>query len=266
MQLREPNKSFYEFFHPIGKGGYGRVWKVQHKRTLKLFAIKVLSKPKIIDKQFERNIKFERDLLASLNSESYANNNYTAITKLYFAFQDHENLYMAFDLYSSGDLRYNIYKCKRFSETQASNWILILNLEFFAACIITGLEYLNMRGIVHRDLKPENIMFDCDGYPYIIDFGIANLYKSNVCRETSGTPGYMAPEVLKGLPHDCCADYFSFGIILYELLIGDRPYQSDSKNAYMQDLLSFQAKVPPHTGFSDSMVDFIDKVSNTNLS
>lgn len=104
-------------------------------------------------------------------------------------------------------------------------------------------------------------MFDNLGYPHIIDFGIANLYKINVCRDTSGTPGYMAPEVVKGLPHDCCSDFFSLGVIIYEILLGARPYNSDNKQSYMQDLLAFQARIPIKSGLSETLIDFVDKVN-----
>jgi serine/threonine protein kinase len=91
------------------------------------------------------------------------------------------------DIMTGGDLRFHISKLKRFSEEQT---------KFFTACIITGLEFIHVNGIVHRDIKPENLVLDNRGYVRITDFGIARLMSGENKHETSGTPGYMAPEVM----------------------------------------------------------------------
>ena len=91
-------------------------------------------------------------------------------------------------------------------------------------CLIEGLNHLHQRNIIHRDIKPENIILDKAGYVRITDLGIARYWKPENSHETSGTPGYMAPEVLLRQNHSFCADFYAVGVIAYELLVGKRPY------------------------------------------
>lgn len=130
---------------------------------------------------------------------------------MHFAFQDNANLYIAMDLLTGGDLRYQLCKQKRFNEEQT---------KFFMACIILSLEYCHTNNIIHRDVKPENLVFDDKGYLKLTDFGIAKFYQKENYRETSGTPGYMAPEVMCAQNHTIAVDYFALGVIGYEFMRG----------------------------------------------
>jgi len=103
------------------------------------------------------------------------------------AIQDRENLYLIMDLLTGGDLRYHIARHRRFSEEQT---------KFFISCILVALEYIHGKSILHRDIKPENLVFDDQGYLRVTDFGIARIWNPENSKETSGTPGYMAPEVM----------------------------------------------------------------------
>lgn len=96
----------------VGKGGFGKVWKVEHKKFKKIYALKEMSKAKIIDKKSEKSIKYERDLLAKLK--------HPFIVNMYYSFQDYDSLYIVMDMLTGGDLRYHIFKHKRFSEEQTS--------------------------------------------------------------------------------------------------------------------------------------------------
>ena len=104
-------------------------------------------------------------------------------------------------------------------------------------------------------------MLDKNGYPYIIDFGIAKDFNYSYCKEFSGTPGYMAPEVISKRSQCNRVDFFSLGIILYEILIRKRPFVSTDKRAYCQDLLAHEAKLPNISNFSPQITDFINKVT-----
>ena len=99
-----------------------------------------------------------------------------------------------------------------------------LNVEFVIRCIMEGLRYLHDNNIIHRDIKPENIILDKQGYCRVTDMGVARYWKAENSHETSGTPGYMAPEVLLRQNHSFCVDYFAVGVIAYELVLGKRPY------------------------------------------
>ena len=117
-----------------------------------------MDKLRVITKRSVHSVMNERKILESLK--------HPFIVNMLYAFQDRENLYLIMDLMNGGDLRYHLNKNKGFLETQA---------KFFAACIITGLEYIHSIGVLHRDIKPENLVLDCKGYLRITDFGIARI-------------------------------------------------------------------------------------------
>lgn len=94
-------------------------------------------------------------------------------------------------------------------------------IEFIIACVVCALEYLESNKIIHRDIKPENLIFDANGFLHLTDLGIAKLYNpSDKFVDTSGTPGYMAPEVIMNKEHNLTSDYFALGVMTYELLFG----------------------------------------------
>ena len=95
--------------------------------------------------------------------------------------------------------------------------------------MLLGLRYLHSRGVIHRDIKPENIVLDKQGYARITDLGVARPLRANNSTDTSGTPGYMAPEVLCRQNHSYSADYFALGIIAHELMLRRRPFRGRSR-------------------------------------
>ena len=98
-----------------------------------------------------------------------------------------DNLYLVMPIQSGGDLRYHLITQRNFTEKQT---------QFLIACMVSALSYLHDKLIIHRDIKPENLVFDSEGYLKITDFGIARLWQKDNSKESSGTPGYMAPEVM----------------------------------------------------------------------
>ena len=240
------NKSSFEFIGIIGRGGFGKVWKVLYKKGKKIFAMKKMSKCKIIDKRSEKSIKAERDLLSIMN--------HPFIINMYFSFQDADFLYIAMDLLTGGDLRYQIFKQKFFYEEQT---------KFFISCIILSLEYIHSNNILHRDLKPENLVLDSKGYLKLTDFGIAKVYRKENNRDNSGTPGYMAPEVLNGQNHTIAVDYFALGVIGYELMMKKRPYLGKNRKEIKEKIMSQQAQVKKNMvpqGWSVESADFVNRL------
>lgn len=131
------------------------------------------------------------------------------------SFQDRQNLYLVMDYLPGGDLRHLIAKSVSFTEEES---------KFIIACLLIGLSYVHEKNIIHRDIKPENLVLDEIGYIRITDFGVARVFQTNNSSETSGTPGYMAPEVLCQQNHSFSVDHFAVGVIAYELMLRRRPY------------------------------------------
>ena len=220
------NSSDFEFLYIVGRGGFGKVWSVKSKKINRYYALKQMSKVKIIDKKSIKSINSERDLLSELYSPFIVN--------MYYAFQDKEFLYLVMDLLPGGDLRYHISIHKKFSEEQT---------RFFICGIILSLEYIHSKGVIHRDIKPENLVLDSKGYTRLTDFGIAKKNLQDNSSETSGTPGYMSPEVINSKNHSFPADYFALGVIGYEFLKGERPYKGKTRKEIVVQINERQAEL-----------------------
>lgn len=106
--------------------------------------------------------------------------------------------------------------------------------------MIIGLEYLHQNKIIHRDLKPENYIFDSNGYLRITDFGVSRLVREENYQDTSGTPGYMSPEVISHRNHTYSADYFALGVMGYEFMLGYRPYVGKNRKQIREQMMSRQ--------------------------
>mmetsp|Transcript_4754 Transcript_4754/g.4649 ORF Transcript_4754/g.4649 Transcript_4754/m.4649 type:complete len:148 (+) Transcript_4754:154-597(+) len=145
-------------------------------------------KSRVLAKRSVHSVMNEKRLLSILK--------HPFIVNMHHAFQDRDFLYLTMDLKAGGDLRYQLTK-QAFNEEQA---------KFIVACLVTGLEYLHSNKILHRDIKPENLVFDSLGYLHITDFGIARIWMEDNSGDTSGTPGYMAPEVMCRQSHSYVAD------------------------------------------------------------
>ena len=240
------SKSSFKFIYIIGKGGFGKVWKIEYKKTKEIYALKEMSKLKVLDKKSEKSINSEREFLSFLHHPFLVN--------MHYAFQDYDNLYLVMDLLSGGDLRYHISRYRCFSEEQT---------RFFIACMVYTLEYIHSNNVIHRDIKPENLVLDDKGYLRITDFGIAKENLPDNSSETSGTPGYMSPEVMRGKNHSFPVDFFAVGVIGYEFMIGKRPYYGKNRNEIKEQMLSTQACINKDNirdGWSPESADFINKL------
>ena len=203
-----------------------------------------MSKVKIIDKKSIKSINSERDLLSELYSPYIVN--------MYYAFQDKEYLYLVMDLLPGGDLRYHISIHKKFSEEQT---------RFFICGIILSLEYIHSKGIIHRDIKPENLVLDAKGYVRLTDFGIAKKIKEDNSNESSGTPGYMSPEVLNSKNHSFPADYFALGVIGYEFKKGERPYKGKNRKEIKDKINKEQIQLTMNEQIKNNYQD-IDNINS----
>jgi len=222
------------------------------RKNNKKYALKEMSKVKIIDKHSEESIKGERDFLSKLN--------HPFIVNMHYAFQDFDNLYLVMDLLKGGDLRYHLWRNYQFQENES---------KFFIACLIISLEYIHSNNIIHRDIKPENLVCDENGYLRVTDFGVAKIRKKENKNETSGTPGYMAPEVLMAKNHSFPVDFFAIGVMGYEFMFGQRPYLGKNRKEYKESILSNQAFIDIDDideDWSDESVDFINRCLKRKVS
>ena len=240
------SRSHFTFLHPIGRGGFGIVWKVQNPVTKQLYAMKEMSKSRILLKKSVAAVMNERKLLAVLR--------HNFIVNMHMAFHDRDSLYLGMDYMTGGDLRFHMGKRKGFSEEQA---------RFIVAGVVLGLEYIHSLHVMHRDLKPENIVLDAQGYVRITDFGIARVVQASAISDTSGTPGYMSPEVICKQNHDFGVDYYALGVILYEMMMGKRPYVGRNRKDIRDAILAKQARISCNdipAGWSENAANFCNSL------
>jgi serine/threonine protein kinase len=237
----------FSFHYAIGKGGFGKVWVVSFQNDKSLYAMKEMQKLRVLSKNCINSVLNEQKLLSFLH--------HPFIVNMKFAFQDKANLYLVMDLMRGGDLRYHLTTNSKFTENQ---------VKFISACIITGLEYLHINQIIHLDLKPENLVFDLKGYLRITDFGISCHSKyAKVSKGTTGTLGYIAPEVILGQKASFSADHFALGVIIHEMITGRKPYPGRTRSEIKEWILARQAKLTKSCvpkGWSLEIVDFVNKL------
>ena len=131
------------------------------------------------------------------------------------------------------------------------------------ACLVAGLESCHEKTIIHRDIKPENLVIDDEGYLRITDFGIARNWRKENAQDTSGTPGYMAPEVMCRQNHSYAVDYFAVGVLAYECMFGKRPYVGKSRKDIRDNILAKQVHIKKQEvpiGWGIEAADFINKM------
>lgn len=229
----------------IGLGAFATVWRAYHRTWDVKLAVKVFNKSQIPSKDVLEVILKEKAILTTLRHPFLIN--------MQFAFHNKKKLYLGLDLKQGGDLRFHMMN-KVFTETEA---------KFIVVCIIEALDYVHSRKIIHKDLKPENVIFDNKGYAFLTDFGTASFYNSNNSHETAGTPGYMAPEVICRQQHSYVSDYFSLGVILFELMTGKRPYTGRNRKEIREKILEKQAKVSEkllNSSWSPESIEFCNKL------
>ncbi|KAF2900680.1 hypothetical protein ILUMI_05506, partial [Ignelater luminosus] len=193
----------------LGVGGFGRVELVQiQSDASRAFALKQMKKAQIVETRQQQHIMSEKEIMGEANCDF--------IVKLYKTFKDRKYLYMLMESCLGGEL-WTVLRDKGHFDDATTR--------FYTACVVEAFDYLHSRNIIYRDLKPENLLLDNNGYVKLVDFGFAKKLQTG--RKTwtfCGTPEYVAPEVILNKGHDISADYWSLGVLMFELLTGTPPF------------------------------------------
>ncbi|XP_060090036.1 ribosomal protein S6 kinase alpha-3 isoform X2 [Heteronotia binoei] len=223
--------SQFELLKVLGQGSFGKVFlvkKISGSDARQLYAMKVLKKATLKVRDRVRT-KMERDILVEVN--------HPFIVKLHYAFQTEGKLYLILDFLRGGDLFTRLSKEVMFTED---------DVKFYLAELALALDHLHSLGIIYRDLKPENILLDEEGHIKLTDFGLS---KESIDHEKKaysfcGTVEYMAPEVVNRRGHTQSADWWSFGVLMFEMLTGTLPFQGKDRKETMTMILKAKLGMP----------------------
>ncbi|KAI0113673.1 serine/threonine-protein kinase gad8 [Nemania sp. FL0031] len=243
--------SDFKLLTVIGKGSFGKVMQVQKKDTHRIYALKTIRKAKIIARSEVAHTLAERSVLAQINNPF--------IVHLKFTFQSPEKLYFVLAFVNGGELFYHLSNEGRFDVNRS---------RFYTAELLCALECLHGFNVIYRDLKPENILLDYQGHIALCDFGLCKLEMKDEDRTNTfcGTPEYLAPELLLGHGYNKTVDWWTLGVLLYEMLTGLPPFYDENTNEMYRKILT----EPLHFRSSDAVPpaakDLLTKLLDRNPS
>ncbi|EED15507.1 cAMP-dependent protein kinase catalytic subunit PkaC1 [Talaromyces stipitatus ATCC 10500] len=230
----------------LGTGSFGRVHLVQSRHNHRFYAIKVLKKAQVVKMKQVEHTNDERRMLQRVK--------HPFLITLWGTFQDSKNLYMVMDFVEGGELFSLLRKSQRFPNPVA---------KFYAAEVTLALEYLHAQHIIYRDLKPENLLLDRHGHLKITDFGFAKEVP-DITWTLCGTPDYLAPEVVSSKGYNKSVDWWSLGILIFEMLCGFTPFwDSGSPVKIYENILRGKIKYPPY--MHPDAVDLLSQLITPDL-
>ncbi|KJE90626.1 serine/threonine-protein kinase gad8 [Capsaspora owczarzaki ATCC 30864] len=212
----------FDLLKVIGKGSFGKVMQVRKKDTNRIYAMKILKKSHLVERDEVGHTKSERIILAK-NCSPF-------LVGLKFSFQTPEKIYLVLDYVNGGELFFHLQNEGKFSEQRS---------KFYTAQLLSALESLHAINVIYRDLKPENILVDFDGFIALTDFGLCKeeIKHDEKTNTFCGTPEYMAPEVLQQKGYGPSVDWWTLGILLYEMLTGLPPFYDENTNQMYHKIL-----------------------------
>ncbi|XP_019772745.1 putative protein kinase C delta type homolog isoform X7 [Dendroctonus ponderosae] len=243
----------FNFLKVLGKGSFGKVLLAELKGTEYYYAIKCLKKDVVLEDDDVECTLIERKVLALGTKHPY-------LCHLLCTFQTESHLFFVMEYLNGGDLMFHIQNERRFSEARA---------RFYGAEIVSGLKFLHNKGIVYRDLKLDNILLDFDGHVRIADFGMCKLqiFLDRMADTFCGTPDYMAPEIIKGQHYNQCVDWWSFGVLLYEMLLGQSPFSGGDEDELFWSICNEKPVIPRFLSAEAGsvLIQFLEKDANKRL-
>lgn len=230
-QQEEGKINCYDFtgICELGHGSFGDVYLVTKQNTGKLYAMKVLKKDRIMERNLIKYAVTERNVLTYIK--------HPFIVSLKFAFQTASKLFLILEYCAGGDLSSQLMRDKRFSESRA---------KIYLCEIVLALEELHRHDIIYRDLKPDNIVIDKDGHVLLTDFGLSKegILDNNAAKSFCGSLAYLAPEMIKRKGHGKAVDWYLLGVVFYEMVVGVPPYFSPNKDELLNNIQNSKLKIP----------------------
>ncbi|KAI0657364.1 hypothetical protein C8Q70DRAFT_935034 [Cubamyces menziesii] len=221
----------FNFLAVLGKGNFGKVMLAEEKKTNNLYAIKVLKKEFIIDNDEVESTRSEKRVFLAAARERHP-----FLLGLHSCFQTETRVYFVMEYVSGGDLMLHIQR-KQFSLRQA---------KFYASEVLLALEYFHANGIIYRDLKLDNILLTLDGHVKVADYGLCkeDMWYGSTTSTFCGTPEFMAPEILLEQRYGRAVDWWAFGVLMYEMLLGQSPFRGDDEDEIFDAILEDEPLYP----------------------
>uniref|UniRef100_A0AAG5DE81 cAMP-dependent protein kinase catalytic subunit n=1 Tax=Anopheles atroparvus TaxID=41427 RepID=A0AAG5DE81_ANOAO len=237
----------YEFLRTLGSGAFGTVKLIKRNTVEDYYAMKILSKAKIVQHKQLQHTHNEKRILQSIR--------FPFVVSLQACYKDNSYIYLVMPFVNGGEMFTLLRRCRKFAEPQAV---------FYAAQVAMALEYLHACSLVYRDLKPENLLIDHRGYVKVTDFGFCKLIKDRAWT-LCGTPEYLAPEIIQAKGYGKAVDWWSYGVLLYEMSAGYSPFyvHSADQMALFERICKAKCKFPKN--FSSELSHLVQNLLQTDL-